>query len=132
MKLLDTTLLVDFLRRREGARRVVLAMEERGEPAGTTEGNAFELLLGAYPRGRLDPKRLAPVEKLLNRLEVLPLTRPASMQAAEILSKLRAEGRDIGLLDALIAGVAIASGCDTIVTHDEGFRRVPGMKVETY
>jgi len=132
VKLLDTTVLVDFLRRREAARRVVLALEEAGEQVGTTEVNAFELLLGAYPRGRLDSKRHAAVEKLLNRIEVIPLGRRGATCAAEVLSRLRADGRDIGVLDALIAGIALASGYDTIVTHDEDFRRIPGLKVETY
>lgn len=132
MKLLDTTVLVDLLRRQDKARRIVLSMEEAGEPGGTTEVNAFELLMGTYRRGRSDPKKRTDVEKLLSRLEVLPLDRLGAGRAAEVLSKLRADGEDIGLLDALVAGIALASGYGTIVTRDEGFRRVPGLRVQTY
>ncbi len=132
MKLLDTTLLVDLLRRREPARRVILSMDEKGEPGGTTEVNAFELLVGTYRRGRLDPKKRTDVEKLLGRIDVLPLDRRGAARSAEVLSKLRADGEDIGLLDALVAGIALASGYETIVTRDEGFRRVQGLRVQTY
>lgn len=132
MKLLDTTVLVDLLRRQEAAQRIVQSMEEAGERGGTTEVNAFELLLGAYRRGRLDPGRRADVERLLDRIDVLALDRRGAARAAEILSKLHADGRDIGVLDALIAGIALAYGYETIVTRDEGFHRVPGLQVQTY
>lgn len=132
MKLLDTTFLVDLLRRVEAARQFVLGMEEAGERGATTEVNAFELLLGAHPRGRLSPKKLAEVATTLDRLEVLPLDRRGATRAANILSKLRAAGRDIGVLDALIAGMTLAAGFDTIVTRDESFRTVPGLRVQTY
>lgn len=132
MKLLDTTFLVDVLRRREAASRLILSMEAAGETSATTEVNAFELLLGAYRRGRLDRERLKAVEKILTRLEVLPLERSGAARAAEVLSKLRAEGKDIGLLDALVAGIALATGYDTVITRDEEFRRVPGLRTQTY
>ena len=132
MKLLDTTFLVDILRKQEGARRVVAAMEEAGERGATTEVNAFELLLGGYRHGRIRPDRLAAVERILSRVDVLSLDREGAARAAGVLAELRARGRDLGLLDALIAGIALAGGLDTVVTRDEGFRRVPGLKVETY
>lgn len=131
MRLLDTTFLIDVLRKRERAHEVLESMTTAREPGATTEVNAFELFLGAYRRGRLDPARRAAVEVLLERLEVLPLNRDGAMRAAELLAKLRAEGRDLGLLDALVAGIALASGFETIVTRDEGFR-VPGLRPQTY
>ena len=53
-------------------------------------------------------------------------------RAAEVLHKLRAEGRDLGLFDALVVGIALASGCDAIVTRVEGYRPIRGLRVETY
>lgn len=132
MRLLDTAFLVDVLRKHEDARRAIAAMEGAGERGATTEVNAFELLLGAYRRGRIDPERLAAVETILGRVDVLPLDRKGASRAAGVLARLRAEGKDLGLLDALIAGTALAAGYDTIVTRDEAFRRIPGLKVQTY
>lgn len=132
MKLLDTTVLVDVLRKLEAAHNLVRDMEEAGEPVLTTEVNTFELVMGAYRHGRADPRRLSEIENLLERLDVLALNREGARRAADVLAKARADGRDLGLLDALVAGIALASGCDVIVTRDEGFRRVPGLRTQSY
>jgi len=131
-KLLDTTMLVDFLHRRPQAKRVVEEMEEEGERPATTEVNAFELLVGAYDDGRVNRERFAHVQQLLQGLDVLDLDRAGAIHAAELLSGLTARGRAPGVLDVLVAGIALASGYETIVTNDEGFRRIPRVKVQTY
>jgi len=107
-------------------------MEKAGERLGTTEVNAFELAVSAFPDGRRDSVKLAQVQRVLDRLDVLILDRKGALRAAELVSKLRARGRTVGVLDALVAGIALESGYNTIVTRDEDFRRIPGMKVETY
>ncbi len=130
--MLDSTLLVDFLQRKEESRRVIARMEGEGARHFTTEVNAFELLVAAYAGGKLDPRRLAKTVGLLGRLHVLPLDRAGALEAAEISGKLRAAGRTVGVLDILTAGIARASGCDSIVTRDQDFCRIPGIRMETY
>jgi len=93
MRLLDTTVLVDFLRRKENARRFVQGLEEQGARGATTEVNAFELLAGAYSRGRPVAARLAAVEKLMGRVDVLPLNRPGGARAAETSRGCAEKGR---------------------------------------
>lgn len=132
MRLLDTTVLVDFMRRRPEARRVVQEIEDAGERNVTTEINAFEILEGAFPDGKPDRAKFAHVQQILQRMDVLDLDRAGAARAAEIAARLRASGRRIGVLDVLVAGIALASGFDTIVTRDEDFRRIHGLKVETY
>lgn len=132
MRLLDTTVLVDFMRRRPEARRVVQEIEDAGERNVTTEVNAFEILEGAFPDGKPDRALFAHVQQVLQRMDVLDLDRAGAARAAEIAARLRAAGRSVGVLDVLVAGIALASGFDTIVTRDEDFRRIPGLKVETY
>jgi predicted nucleic acid-binding protein len=132
MRLLDTTLLVDFMRRKPEAQQVVQRMEDTEERRATTEVNAFELTEGAFPEGKLHRAKFAHVQQVLGRLDVLGLDRAGALRAAEVAAGLRAEGRMIGILDVLVAGIALASGFDTIVTRDEDFRHVPGLRVETY
>jgi len=131
-RLLDTSFLVDHLHRREEAKRVILDMEERKERPATTEVNAFELFVGTYEEGRVNRERFAHVQQVLEGLDVLLLDRAGAVWAAELLSKLRSQGRTPGVLDILVAGIAVASGYDTIVTNDEGFRRIPGIRVQSY
>ena len=111
---------------------MVAAMEEAGERGATTEVNASELLLGGYRHGRIRPDRLAAVERILSRVDVLSSDREGAARAAGVLARLRARGQDLGFLNALIAGIALAGGLDTVVTRGETFRRVPRLKVERY
>ena len=131
MKCLDTSLLIDLTRDRPEATKAVEAAEAMG--AVTTEINAFELYAGAYRDGKPVAREVKAVEDALRRVEVLPLTRHATRRAAEIAAFLRAQGRTVGALDVLIAAIASVHGIDTIVTANaEDFRRIPGLRVESY
>ena len=131
MKCLDTSLLIDLTRNRENAVRAVTAAE--GVGAVTTEINAFELYAGAHEGGRPVPRDMEAVDRILRRIDVLPLTRRATLRGSEIASQLRFRGQDIGALDVLTAAIALAHGVDTIVTDDvDHFRRIPGLRVEPY
>jgi predicted nucleic acid-binding protein len=131
MKCLDTSLLIDLTRGRPKAAEAVERALEDG--AITTELNAFELYAGAHESGRPVEETMAAIARILRRIDVLPLTRQASLRAASILSLLRSRGQDIGTLDTLIAAISLVHGIDTIVTDNViHFRRVPGIKVETY
>lgn len=131
-RVLDTSFLVDFLHRRPEAERLVREMEEKKERPATTELNAFELLAGAYEDGRVNRQHFAHIQQVLEGLDVLTLDRAGAVRAAQLLSQLRSRGHAPGVLDLLVAGVALASGYDTVVTNDEGFRRIPGIQVQSY
>ena len=131
VKCLDTAVLIDLTRDLPSAVQAVGQALAGG--AVTTEVNAFELYSGAHERGRQVPRDFAAVEKILRRVDVLPLNRRASIRGAEIASLLRSRGQDVGGLDVLIAAIAMSHGIDTIVTEDtDDFRRIPGLHVETY
>ncbi len=131
VKCLDTAVLIDLTRDLPSAVQAV--GEALAAGAVTTEVNAFELYSGAHERGRQVPRDLAAVERILRRVDVLPLNRRASIRGAEIASLLRSRGQDVGGLDVLIAAIAMSHGINTIVTEDaDDFRRIPGLHVETY
>ncbi len=131
MKCLDTSVLIDLTREVAGAVRAVGEAVKGG--AVTTELNAFELYSGAHAGGRPVPRDLDAAERVLRRIDVLPLDRRASLRGAEIASLLRSRGHDVGALDVLIAAIALSHGIDTVVTEDAAdFRRIPGVRVETY
>ena len=131
MKCLDTSVLIDLIRDVPGAVRAVGEAAIGG--AVTTELNAFELYAGAHERGRPVSRDLDAVERVLRRIDVLPLNRRASVRGAEIAALLRSRGQDVGGLDVLIAAIALSHGIETVVTEDaRDFRRIPGVRVETY
>lgn len=131
MKCLDTSVLIDITRGSSEAQEATEAAIAEG--AVTTELNAFELFAGAHHRGLPVRREMEAAGIALRGLEILPLTRVASLKGAAIVSSLRSRGQDIGALDVLVAAIALTHGVDTIVTRDAAhFRRVPGFRVETY
>jgi predicted nucleic acid-binding protein len=132
VRLFDTSFLVDVVRGRDATKTVLDQVDALGERPATTEINAYEILYGAYPGGKLDPRRFAAMQRILSRFDVLPLDRAGAIQAAELSARLVAQGRAIGALDILVAGIALASGYTTIVTRDADFRRIREIRVETY
>lgn len=131
MRCLDTTFLIDLTR--DPTRMRALADEVESAGAVTTEISVFELYAGAYRDGRPVRRLIEAAGGVLQRLEILPLSRMASMKAAELSSHLRARGQEVGALDVLIAAIALVHGIDTVMTKDpEDFERIPGIRVETY
>ena len=131
MKCLDTSVLIDITGGSSEAQEATEAAIAEG--AVTTELNAFELFAGAHHRGLPVRREMEAAGIALRGLEILPLTRVASLKGAAIVSSLRSRGQDIGALDVLVAAIALTHGVDTIVTRDAAhFRRVPGFRVETY
>jgi len=131
VKCLDTSILIDAMKDRPGARRAVEAAAEGG--VATTEINVFEVYVGAYREGRPIPREIQAIERGLGGIDVLPLTRSATLRAASLTSLLRSRGQKVGTLDVLVAGIAMAHDIDTILTSDDRhFGRIPGIRVETY
>ena len=133
MRCLDSTILIDMLRRVPAARAKVEELEREG-PLVTTEVGAYELYLGVERYGgRRREEETRKVADLLDQMETLPFDRASAIHTARLSWDLKRSGQTIGVLDLLTAGTALAHGHDTVVTRDEGdFRRVPGIRVETY
>lgn len=128
---LDTSVLIDAMRDRSEARRAVEAAAEAG--IATTEVNVYELYVGAHRTGRPAEPEIQRIGRGLDEIEVLPLVRLASFRAAALTSLLRSRGGDVGVLDVLIAAIALAHGVTRILTRDVAdFHRIPGLRVDTY
>lgn len=133
MKCLDTSFLVDLLRNDAGAVKKAGELDEAGLNA-TTEISVFELVYGVN-RSKLAKReeRLTQLKRLFSRLLTLPLNHEAALKGGEILGKLAREGKEVSILDGLTASIALAHGCNTIVTRNvRHFSSIPGTQVETY
>ena len=133
MRCLDSTILVDVLRDLPSAKAKVRNLEEE-EPLRATEIGSFELYLGLQRLG--ESRRTTEesrIKDLLDQMTLLPFERRSAVRAAEIAGAIRRRGQTISLADLFTAAIALGYGCDTIVTRDiADFRRVPGLRVETY
>ncbi len=130
MKCLDTDLLIAILRGKKEAYRIVLELDDEAKEA-TTAINAFELFFGANKSERKN-ENVKEAQKLLERLEVIPLDTPSAQRAGEISANLVARGESIDFRDAMIAGIALEKDLTLLTRNKAHFTRIKGLKAETW
>lgn len=123
----DATFLVDYLDGVDAAGEFV-SERNRGVWFAPTLA-LFEVYRGALRAG--STAGMSRAVEGLEWVEPLPLTDDAGREAATIEDELRAAGEPINLGDVLIAGICRDAGAQ-LVTRDQDFERVDGLKVATY
>lgn len=124
--LIDTSVIVDAERRRTPL-EAVAQDEERAISVVT----ASELLHGIHRAvdATLRMRRHAFVERLLSRLQPIPITPHVARAHAEIWARLEADGALIGAHDLWIAATGLAHGMPVATVNARHFERVPGLEV---
>ena len=131
MKCLDTTFLIDFLRNEKDA--VDKASQINDDALVTTTINVFEVLFGIYKRKEKPEKELEAFKSLLSKLDILEFDISSSFQASRIAADLVKQGKQINMMDTLIAGIILSKNCNNIVTRDkEDFGKIKELNVEGY
>lgn len=81
---------------------------------------------------RESPKQLERiVNEFLLRMTILPWDSDAAREYGLLRATLEREGRSMGNLDLMIGAQALASGL-VLVTNDQAFKRIKGLKVEDW
>jgi predicted nucleic acid-binding protein len=130
MQVLDTTILIDALRRKEAALRKIAELEEAEETICITQINALELYKGAYLPTKSD-EDVQKVKKLLDAFVVLPINDDTYEWFAALSAELKSRGESINDFDELIAAISMTNGAE-VVSNDSHFRRIPGLGVVSY
>lgn len=102
LQVLDTTVLIDHLRGRPAAERV-LALAERGITAATTAINVEEIVRGLRP-GELEAAR-----HLVDGLVILPVTAEVAWLAGTWRGQHAARGVTLGQADCLIGAASVVA-----------------------
>lgn len=126
---LDTDVLVDFLRGKESAIQLVRKLKEERYDIATTSINIFELSWGAYKLGK---NRVRNVEELTDRLIILNLTAKEAIRAGEEIAYLESIGLAIDVRDLLIGVIARENGYAVITGSIRHFNRIRGLEVLQY
>lgn len=128
--LLDTNILIYLANRRSDAVAARFARSRPGEIAMScvTYG---ELRYGAEKSARRE-EVLAILERLAERVAVLPLDAAASAEYGRIRRELEAAGRSLGNNDTWIAAHALAEKLVLVTNNEREFARVPGLKLENW
>lgn len=128
MELIDSTLLIDILRKNKVPDKYL----DKTNTSITTQINKFEVLKGVFLSNNYSENMENAIE-LFNNLQILELNDRGILKASEISANAMRQGKPIGDSDCLIAGIALSHGINTIITKNvKHFERIPGLKIETY
>lgn len=128
MAILDTDILIAFLRGTPDAIQKITALEEEGDPISTTIVTAYELLKGAYLSHKSE-ESIAKVTDAISNIQVLDLTFNACEEASKIYKTLKKKGCMVGEFDILIAAIAKTND-QTLISRDEHFELlIPHQKL---
>ncbi|OLD03802.1 type II toxin-antitoxin system VapC family toxin [Candidatus Bathyarchaeota archaeon] len=119
---LDTSAIIDFLRKGEKTRRIVEREKNRGDMVGMTGISLFELLTPIFHRRLLEKEK--GVRAFARESVFLGLDAAATDEASKIMGSLLRIGKTVNALDVLISGIAVANGVDEVVTSDKDFQTI--------
>jgi predicted nucleic acid-binding protein len=102
--LLDTTVLIDLLRGRQGARQRLHTLREVGDSPHTCAVSVEEIVRGLRPREQVAASRL------LDGLRIVRLGAEEGWRAGEWRRAFAARGRTLTQSDCLIAAAALSLG----------------------
>jgi predicted nucleic acid-binding protein len=123
MTVLDTDVLIGHLRRQKEAATALAAVEE-GKYSSVSR---FELYRGIAGRPE-ELAQVAGVDRFLRKFEEAPLDPRVCLYAARVYESLRREGLDIGVVDSVVAGTALAHRETLLSRNEKHFKRVKGLR----
>ena len=126
--IIDTDILIDLLRNKKEAVAFISGLEQKKIELATTVINAFELHYGAH-KSRQPQKNLQATNKLLRRLDVLPLTSKSAQKAGHIYAQLETKGQTIELRDTIIGAIALTRETSVATRNIEHFKKITYLKI---
>ncbi len=129
--LLVSNAMNSYVNRREPVAEHVRDAMRRGCRIGTCEPVVAELFHGL----ELSSSRPENLVRLLRGLEIIrcwPFDRAASEVYGRISAELRRRGRQMQVIDVMLAAIALSLGNCTVVTTDSDLSDIPGLKVENW
>ena len=121
--LLDTTILIDALRHRQGRRELLAKTIHQGHTLATTAINLAEIYAG------MRPAEEARTKMFLDGLECYPMTTAIARRAGKLKWEWSRKGRTLALDDMLIAAAALEHGLTLMTDNRMDF---PMRELEMY
>ncbi|HEY7045138.1 MAG TPA: type II toxin-antitoxin system VapC family toxin [Nocardioidaceae bacterium] len=122
LRVLDSTVLIDYLRGRPAVERVA-SMRSRGDTAATTGINVEEVVRG------LRDHEMEAAQRLFSGLVVLPIDARAGWRAGTWRREFAARGVTLWQADCLLAATAMVHGA-TLVTGNPKDFPMEGLDVD--
>lgn len=129
--ILDTTFVVDIMNNEKEAVEKINAMLKNGETILITSLTIFELFSGLI-RSKKPEEEKRKVDGAISEQLVLDLDEISAKKAGEIHGTLIKEGKCIGLVDCMIAGIALERKDKVLTRNIKDFSRIKGLEIEGY
>jgi len=127
MVCLDSDILIDFLKEKDYAIKIIDKLKESDNDLCTTSVNTFELFRGVVKSK--DPRAIEPLNYLISYLKILNFNLNSSKKAAEIFEELMSKGETLDLADVMIASIVISNNETFITNNLNHFKRIPELKI---
>lgn len=121
MKLLDTTVAVDYLRGRQEAHDTLGDVTHTPGRILASELVRFEIVAGARP------SEVSAIERFLAALQWVPVNRRVARVAGELARRFRPSYSGIEDVDYLIAATALILDADLLTTNVKHFPMIEGL-----
>jgi len=131
MVVLDTDLLIGILRLNEEAIEKIKGIEQQNVDIFTTSITSYELFKGAYLSSN-SSKNLLQISKLLQNMNILNFDLSASNISAKIHSHLKKSGAFTGVMDQMIAAIAISNNKALVTRNTKHYKNIPSLRSEKW
>ncbi len=121
--LLDTTVLIDILRGRQGRRTLLAKLVESGHTLATSAINMGEVYSGM----RLEEE--TQTEIFLNSLDCYPITAAIAKRAGKLKASWAHKGKTLSLADMIVAATALENSLTLMTDNRKDF---PLTELEFY
>lgn len=128
--ILETTFVIDFLKGREDAKTKMKYLIDQNISAELAAPTVFELYGGLIQFGKGEKEQQKMIS-FLKGITIYPLDDESAKIAGIIDGNLMKSGLEIDTEDSMIAGIAIKNN-KKVLTRDEHFNRIEGLRVEEY
>ena len=129
MAILDSTLIIDYLKDEQEAIETVQELISNGEKIKTTIFNYYEIYFGELAFSKSKEKKEI-VLSFLDSLDMLFPTIQTIKTSAEVSIKLRKKGKTIGQNDIYIAGIALSNDETVYTKNVNDFSQIEGLKIK--
>lgn len=131
MAILDTDILIPYLRNDSKIKTKITELLEKGTILETTSINVAELYLGAYLSNKVKDNLYA-VDQLISKLKILYFEGIHGKIYGKMRAELQKKGDLINELDIFIASIALDYDSKLITRNIKHFEKINGLKVEKW
>ena len=131
MPILDTDILISFLRNNEKAVQYITKLTEKKNTLKTTIINVAELYSGVYRSSNV-AREIRILEAFLESFEILGLDTKTAIAYGQISADLHKRGTPVGVMDELIASIVIHYREILVTGNVKHFKIVPHIKYQNW